>query len=633
MADFLATNEFAGTGAVMQVEVNFAGVRVDLPNQPAPYLEADDVKAAIVIPATNTTVEVVTPITLTQINALTFRTDVLVPVGQTLRVYRSTDIEFPIVDFVSLQVVTESDLDSQARQTLYAVMESSDNAAIAVRNSQTASETATQAFVLAEQAVDTADAATVTADSAQAAAAAAVGTANAANSKADTALANAAAAEAHAESVEVLAQQAGDDADAAAQSAADANTAANTAITTANGIDAKAQSALDASAAATTTANQAAATANGIAATANQANATANSANATAGQALTAANNAQAAVDGALTGKQDHAARLDQLVQLPATSGIYSVVTLNGGGVLARLTTSPFVGDTLMPSADANTFRVGLGLGAAQNVNFASVTTTGNVTANGYVAANTMGTVAGAQVAFTGGINAAGDIYGGTLRSKAGVVQSFAATAASNAHLWFYNVDGTSRGIIYAGTDSAIRIQAGASQIAATFTAAGQANFQSITTYRDSPTGQSYMYSPYAQLDGSMYGTCCLQLQGTGNGVANLGFHNAGRVAGSLWLNTDGQLWWMTNGGTNMLMLNNFNLMSQIAGNMTSDVIGSITMMQNVSGTNLGLNSVLGGGSLRFSSHNNVSGQSGSGSWRSLGNANAGGVSLWVRYA
>ncbi|UGL61143.1 tail fiber protein [Pseudomonas phage Eisa9] len=628
MADFLATNEFAGTGAVMQVEVNFAGVRVDLPNQPAPYLEADDVKAAIVIPATNTTVEVVTPITLTQINALTFRTDVLVPVGQTLRVYRSTDIEFPIVDFVSLQVVTESDLDSQARQTLYAVMESSDNAAIAVRNSQTASETATQAFVLAEQAVDTADAATVTADSAQAAAAAAVGTANAANSKADTALANAAAAEAHAESVEVLAQQAGDDADAAAQSAADANTAANTAITTANGIDAKAQSALDASAAATTTANQAAATANGIAATANQANATANSANATAGQALTAANNAQAAVDGALTGKQDHAARLDQLVQLPATSGMYSVVTLNGGGVLAKLTTSPFVGDTLMPSADANTFRVGLGLGAAQNVNFASVTTTGNVTANGYVAANTMGTVSGTQIAFTGGINAAGDVYGSTLRAKAGTVQIWSSTASANAHCWFYDNVGNSRAVIYADSAGNVHIQSGGTENTV-FSPNGLASMAFMSTQRSS--GQSVMYSPYAQLDGNMYGQSCLQLQGTGGGVANLGFHNAGRVAGALWLNADGQLWWMANSSVNSLMLTNGNLMGQIAGNMVADAIGSICMLRQQSAGNVAVNGLVAGASCYFSDIDKNNGGTPSGTWRCLGNGIRTGVTNWVR--
>lgn len=66
---------------------------------------------------------------------------------------------------------------------------------------------------------------------------------------------------------------------------------------------------------------------------------------------------------------------------------------------------------------------------------------------------------------------------------------------------------------------------------------------------------------------------------------------------------------------------------------MTADVIGSIATMFNQSGTNLGLNSVLAGGSLRFSSHNNVSGQAGSGSWRSTSNANNGGVSTWVRYA
>jgi hypothetical protein len=292
MADFLATNEFPGTGAVMQVEINFAGLRPDLPGNPAPYLETDDVKAVIVTPATDVSVEVQVPVDLVKVNNTTFNTDVtVVPVGQVLRVYRATDIEFPLVDFVSLQVVSESDLDNQARQVLYAVMESSDNAQLALASSAFAAEIAVTANIASLNAVDLANAAVATADSASAAAAAAVVTANAADAKSDTALTNAALAEAHASAVEVLAAEAAQDADDAAASAVIAVSTANNALSVANAIDAKAQLALDNSVTALSVADDAQSVANAI-------DAKAQSALDASAAAVITANDAQATADG-----------------------------------------------------------------------------------------------------------------------------------------------------------------------------------------------------------------------------------------------------------------------------------------------------------------------------------------------
>lgn len=265
MSDFLATNEFPGTGAAMQVDINFAGVRLDDPMHPPPYLEADDVKAIIITPATPTTVEVQTPVALVKINDLTFTTaPTVVPLGNILRVFRDTDIEFPIVDFVSLQVVTESDLDNQAKQTLYAVMEARDQAAIAVDRAEAAGAVAVEANLTSQEALAKAEQAIVTADNADSKADNAVIVAGQADDKSDAALLAAQNAEDHATNVEVLAAQAADDAAEAATLAGTANTNASTALSTANAIDGKAQSALDASSAAVTTANAAADTANSI---------------------------------------------------------------------------------------------------------------------------------------------------------------------------------------------------------------------------------------------------------------------------------------------------------------------------------------------------------------------------------
>lgn len=326
MADFLATNDFAGTGAVMQVEINFAGVRLDLPDQPNPYLEDDDVKAVIITPATPTSVETQVPVALVKINDNTFTTaPTVVDLTKVLRVYRDTDIEFPIVDFVSLQVVSESDLDNQARQTLYAVMESRDNAAIAIDQANAASATAVaanitaaEALVVAEDAVVTADAATVTANQALA-------TANASDIKSDQALAAAASAEDHATAADVAAAAAQVAATAAQDAAVIAVADSAEALSVANSIDAKAQSALDTSAAAAATADNALSVANAIDAKAQEALDDAEAAQAAAAAAVATANaidaKAQLALDNSELAQDDAAAALSVANAANVTAG------------------------------------------------------------------------------------------------------------------------------------------------------------------------------------------------------------------------------------------------------------------------------------------------------------------------
>jgi hypothetical protein len=90
----------------------------------------------------------------------------------------------------------------------------------------------------------------------------------------------------------------------------------------------------------------------------------------------------------------------------------------------------------------------------------------------------------------------------------------------------------------------------------------------------------------------------------------------------------------MESSGLNREVLNNGNLMAWIANYMRSDVLGCIASLQNVSGVNIGQNGTLGGGSLWYSSHNNVNQTyHPPGSWLCLGWCNNGGVATWVRYA
>lgn len=335
MADYLATYETPGTGAVMQVEVNFAGQRPDLPNDPAPYLDPANVKAMIVTEATSTTVEVVRDITITRVNSTTFRTDEIVPLGTILRVYRITDIEFPIVDFVSLQVVSEADLDLQARQTLYAVMESRDAATRAQVYANFAQSVSVEANASAKDAVEKAEAAVRTADAAALSATNAVQVANQANVKSDEALAAAEAAEEHATNVETLAQSAQEAAAAAQQEATDARLAAENAVDIANGVDGKADRALEAAQRADTNAAQALSVANGIAATAEEARAIANAAKDAADNAVEVA----AAVDGKAQTALDTAEAANVSAQnavLIAQAAVTSANNANGGVTAAN---------------------------------------------------------------------------------------------------------------------------------------------------------------------------------------------------------------------------------------------------------------------------------------------------------
>lgn len=264
---------FPGDGTTTAWEFNFAGG----------YIEAGDVKAYIYRGASGLTVPV-SPVVLLGPN--TIQVVPAVPTGDMLVVYRDTPKSQPLVDFATGAVLNEDNLDTMAKQAVFAAAEMVDRFASvqssstdAVERSFTALTTAQQAASDATAAVSTANAANATAGAAQTAANAAVTTANAAKTTADGI-------------------------DAKAQSALDNSTAAvstaNAANTTADGIDAKATSALSNSQAAVTTANTASTTANDAKTTADGIDSKASTALSNSQNAVTTANAAQALAAAAL---------------------------------------------------------------------------------------------------------------------------------------------------------------------------------------------------------------------------------------------------------------------------------------------------------------------------------------------
>jgi hypothetical protein len=268
-------NEFAGDGTNGPWTFNFAGG----------YISRADVKAYSYDSASGITTER----TLTFLSDFTVTSDVVIPVGQFIIIYRDTQKTVPLVDYSTGAVLDEQNLDTSNKQAIFVAAEMVDRfdainatSAEAIERSFTALQTAQQAESEASAAVATANAANTTAGSANTKADAAVTTANDAHDiatgidgKAQQALDNSIAAVATADDasttahgIDAKAQTALDNSTAAVTTANNASDDADAALSVANGIDAKAQTALDNSSAAQTAAGNAVSTANAAAAAA-----------------------------------------------------------------------------------------------------------------------------------------------------------------------------------------------------------------------------------------------------------------------------------------------------------------------------------------------------------------------------
>lgn len=280
MADtYLASNDFPGDGSTTLRTISFKGNRPDAELGTVPYLSSGDVLAVQITPATSTTPEVETPLTVSYVGPNQFNITPACPVGTICRVYRATQDEYALVDYQSLQTVSEADLDLANRQTIFVVQEAHDLAQRAKADISQATTIAYDAQTVAQEAKDASEDAIAAAGIATGAANAAVVTANAASTKADAAVATANAAAATANGIAATANTALSQANAAVA-------AADAAVLTANGVDSKAQAALDNSNAAVSAASDAQDTADAAVASASAAVATANAVDGKAQSAL-----------------------------------------------------------------------------------------------------------------------------------------------------------------------------------------------------------------------------------------------------------------------------------------------------------------------------------------------------------
>lgn len=127
---YLATNIFAGDGASTHFDFVFAGVSPDASSGTTPYLYPEDVKALeIYTDISGAAASAVRTVTIDP--ALPNRAFIAGPAvaeGRQIKIYRSTEIRFPLVDYRDLQTVSELDLDLSARQAIFVAQETQDAA-------------------------------------------------------------------------------------------------------------------------------------------------------------------------------------------------------------------------------------------------------------------------------------------------------------------------------------------------------------------------------------------------------------------------------------------------------------------------------------------------------------------------
>lgn len=253
---FLSINEFPGDGSTLAWDFNFAGG----------YLDRSHVKALV-------RDEFGAP---TDISPLTFITDfrvqlpAVIPVGHTLRIYRETPRDAPLVNFTGGSNFTEANLDILARQTILCAAEAFDAGAYAeafdlLGQAQTAASQANAALVAA---VASQAATAASASAAAASASSASGSASTATTQAGIATAQASTATtqaAQATSAKIAAENALTSANAArdtAVAAKDTAVAAEaTAVSSASSASTSAATATAGASTATTKAAEAAASA------------------------------------------------------------------------------------------------------------------------------------------------------------------------------------------------------------------------------------------------------------------------------------------------------------------------------------------------------------------------------------
>lgn len=114
MADsgYYSINDFPGDGSQTTFEVSFAGG----------YISRSHISARLFRDIDGTFTDVL----FDWVNAYTVRVSAPVPVGYTLRVYRKTPIEQPLVDYSDGALLSEVNLDTANKQAIFAAAEAAD---------------------------------------------------------------------------------------------------------------------------------------------------------------------------------------------------------------------------------------------------------------------------------------------------------------------------------------------------------------------------------------------------------------------------------------------------------------------------------------------------------------------------
>lgn len=123
-----ATNIFLADGVKTYFDFNFAGVDPDNQSGTVPYLYPEDVKAQELYFDINGVPQVFDrTVVLTQPNRATI-VGAPVVAGRHVKIYRQTEIRFPLVDYRDRQAVSEADLDLANRQAIFVAQETYDAA-------------------------------------------------------------------------------------------------------------------------------------------------------------------------------------------------------------------------------------------------------------------------------------------------------------------------------------------------------------------------------------------------------------------------------------------------------------------------------------------------------------------------
>lgn len=125
---YLATNIFPCDGVQTLFDFSFAGVDPESASGTVPYLSPADVYAReLFVNALGNPDSVSRAVTIVAANRLRVE-GAPIAAGRQVKIYRKTEIRFPLVDYRDRQVVSEADLDLANRQAIYVAQETLDAA-------------------------------------------------------------------------------------------------------------------------------------------------------------------------------------------------------------------------------------------------------------------------------------------------------------------------------------------------------------------------------------------------------------------------------------------------------------------------------------------------------------------------